>query len=135
MAFAVIYPNAQFRLYFIIPFKAKWMGIVDAVWMAFMFIVSNWAGRVAIISSILNFLIFFFGTRNYRRISPKEIHRKQVYRQQMRQAQGVTKHKCAICGRTEKDGDNLQFRFCSKCEGNYEYCQDHLFTHQHIKRS
>ncbi|MCI9525316.1 MAG: rhomboid family intramembrane serine protease [Lachnospiraceae bacterium] len=135
MAFAVIYPNAQFRLYFIIPFKAKWMGIVDAVWMAFMFIVSNWAGRVAIISSILNFLIFFFYTRNYRRISPKEIHRKQVYRQQMRQAQGVTKHKCAICGRTEKDGDNLQFRFCSKCEGNYEYCQDHLFTHQHIKRS
>ena len=30
--------------------------------------------------------------------------------------------------------ENLQFRFCSKCEGNYEYCQDHLFTHQHIRR-
>ncbi len=135
MAFAVIYPNSEFRLYFIIPFKAKWMGIVDAVWMVFMFIVSNWAGRVAIIASVMNFLIFFFSTRNYRRISPHEIRRKQVYRQQMRQAQGIAKHKCAICGRTEKDGDNLQFRFCSKCEGNFEYCQDHLFTHQHIRRS
>jgi hypothetical protein len=43
------------------------------------------------------------------------------------------RHKCAICGRTEQDDDSLEFRFCSKCEGNYEYCQDHLFTHQHIK--
>ena len=38
-----------------------------------------------------------------------------------------------ICGRTEKDGDNLEFRFCSKCNGNYEYCQEHLFTHTHVK--
>ncbi len=42
-------------------------------------------------------------------------------------------HKCTICGRTELDDENLEFRYCSKCEGNHEYCQDHLFTHQHIK--
>lgn len=135
MAFAVIYPNVEFRLYFIIPIKAKWMGIVDAVWMSFMFLSSNAAGRTAILASLLNFLIFFFSTRNYKRVSPKEIHRKQVYRQQMRQAENITRHKCAICGRTERDGADLEFRFCSKCDGNYEYCQDHLFTHQHIRRS
>ena len=135
MDFAVIYPNVEFRLYFIIPIKAKWMGIVDAVWMAFMFISSNAAGRTAILASLLNFLIFFFSTRNYKRVSPKEMHRKQVYRQQMRQAENITRHKCAICGRTERDGADLEFRFCSKCDGNYEYCQDHLFTHQHIRRS
>ena len=57
-----------------------------------------------------------------------------------RSAAGYTKiypngarHKCAICGRTELDDDSLEFRYCSKCEGSYEYCQDHLFTHQHIK--
>ncbi len=135
MAFAVIYPNVEFRLYFIIPIKAKWMGIVDVVWMSFMFLSSNAAGRTAILASLLNFLIFFFSTRNYKRVSPKEIHRKQVYRQQMRQAENITRHKCAICGRTERDGADLEFRFCSKCDGNYEYCQDHLFTHQHIRRS
>ncbi len=135
MAFAVIYPNVEFRLYFIIPIKAKWMGIVDAVWMSFMFLSSNAAGRTAILASLLNFLIFFFSTRNYKRVSPKEIHRKQVYRQQMRQAENITRHKCAICGRTERDGADLEFRFCSKCDGNYEYCQEHLFTHQHIRRS
>lgn len=42
-------------------------------------------------------------------------------------------HKCTICGRTELDDDSLEFRYCSKCEGSHEYCQDHLFTHQHIK--
>lgn len=135
LLFAVLFPNVQFRLYFLIPIKAKWMGVIEAVWAAFSFLGGGLAQRVAILASLANFLIFYLCTRNYHRISPKEIHRKQVYRQQMRQPQGVTRHKCAICGRTEKDGDNLEFRFCSKCEGNYEYCQEHLFTHQHIKRS
>ena len=135
LTFAVLFPNAQFQLYFLIPVKAKWMGIIEAVWAVFSFIGGDISQRVAILASLANFLIFYLCTRNYHRVSPKEIHRKQVYRQQMRHAQSVTRHKCAICGRTEKDGDNLEFRFCSKCEGNYEYCQEHLFTHQHIKRS
>lgn len=135
LTFAVLFPNVQFQLYFLIPIRAKWMGLIEFIWAAFSFISGNLAERVAILASLANFLIFYLSTRNYNRVSPKEIHRKQVYRQQMRQPQGVTRHKCAICGRTEKDGDNLEFRFCSKCEGNYEYCQDHLFTHQHIKRS
>ena len=41
------------------------------------------------------------------------------------------RHRCAICGRTEKDDDSLEFRFCSKCNGSYEYCSDHLYTHEH----
>lgn len=43
------------------------------------------------------------------------------------------RHRCAICGRTELTNPELEFRFCSKCEGSYEYCQDHLFTHIHVK--
>ena len=41
------------------------------------------------------------------------------------------RHRCAICGRTELDNPNLEFRYCTKCHGYYEYCQDHLFTHTH----
>lgn len=44
---------------------------------------------------------------------------------------GDAMHRCCICGRTEKDAPDLEFRYCSKCNGNYEYCQDHLFTHEH----
>lgn len=43
------------------------------------------------------------------------------------------RHRCTVCGRTELDDERLEFRFCSKCEGSHEYCQDHLFTHQHIR--
>ena len=47
--------------------------------------------------------------------------------------QTVTRHKCAICGRTDESNPELEFRFCSKCNGNYEYCNDHLFTHKHVE--
>lgn len=138
LAFALSYPDEQILLYFIIPVKMKWMAIVYGVFIIYDFVTVGWGGRVAIFASILNFLIFFFMTRDYRRISPKEIHRKQNFRRQMnpkKSANGpVSKHKCAICGRTELDDPTLEFRFCSKCDGNYEYCQEHLFTHKHVKR-
>lgn len=47
---------------------------------------------------------------------------------------GVSVHKCAVCGRTENDDPNLEFRFCSKCNGNYEYCSEHLYTHTHVSK-
>lgn len=134
LAFAVAYPNMQVLLYFIIPIKVKWMGILYAVFIGYSFFKSSWPARVAIIASLLNFLVFFFGTRNFKRVAPKEIKRRQQFKQETKKAQGLTKHKCAVCGRTEKDGDDLEFRFCSKCDGNYEYCQDHLFTHEHVRR-
>ncbi|HOO29309.1 MAG TPA: hypothetical protein PLU43_12660, partial [Lachnospiraceae bacterium] len=110
-----------------------WLAYVDVVLLAFTFITNGWSDRIAIIASLLNFILFFLGTRNYRRVSPKEMHRRHSYKQEVHHADGITKHKCAVCGRTELDGDDLEFRFCSKCNGNYEYCQDHLFTHEHIR--
>lgn len=137
LAFAVCFPDMQILLWFIIPVKMKWMAYVYAALTIYDFVTAGAAGRIAIVAALLNFLIFYFSTRNYQRVSPKEIHRKRVFKAQMRDAQrtsGVTKHKCAICGRTEEDDPTLEFRFCSKCDGNYEYCQDHLFTHEHVKR-
>ena len=34
--------------------------------------------------------------------------------------------------RTDKDFPDLEFRYCSKCDGAYEYCSEHLYTHKHI---
>lgn len=135
LAFATFFPNMQVLLYFVIPVKIKWLAWIYVIYLGFSFVNVGFVERYIILISLLNFIIFFFNTRNYRRVSPKEIHRKRAYRQQTAQTPNTTKHKCAICGRTEKDGDDLVFRFCSKCEGNYEYCQDHLFTHEHRKKS
>lgn len=138
LAFAVSYPNMEVLLYFLIPVKMKYMGILYGVFLVYEFIQSSWVGRVAIFVSLLNFVIFFLSTRNFRRISPKEIHRKQKFARAARPTQnagpgGAPRHRCAVCGRTELDDPRLEFRYCSKCDGDYEYCQDHLFTHQHIK--
>lgn len=138
LAFAVSYPNMQVMLYFFIPIKMKWMGILYGFFIVYSFVKSSWVGKVAIIASLLNFIVFFLMTRDYRRVSPKEIRRKQDFKRQMNTAKPGNDrqpmHKCAVCGRTELDGDDLEFRYCSKCDGNYEYCQDHLFTHQHVHK-
>lgn len=134
LAFSVTYGNTQVWLMGLIPLKMKWLGILDGIYIIRAMVVSGWSTRVAIICSLMNFIIFFIATRNMNRYNPREIRRKQNYKKAVHKSQiNVTKHKCAICGRTEKDGEHLEFRFCSKCNGNYEYCQDHLFTHTHVK--
>ncbi|MCI2048213.1 MAG: hypothetical protein LKJ76_00655 [Lachnospiraceae bacterium] len=47
---------------------------------------------------------------------------------------GGALHRCAVCGRTDITNPELDFRYCTKCEGDYEYCSDHLFTHIHVKK-
>lgn len=149
LAFAAVYPNIQVLLFFVIPVRMKWLGIIDAVLLGYTFIASGPAVKFAVVMSMLNFIVFFLGTRNYNRINPKQVHRRNQFRRATSAARsssasfsgfnkasgpsGITKHKCAICGRTEKDSESLEFRFCSKCNGNYEYCSDHLFTHEHVK--
>ena len=139
LAFALSYPEMQVMLYFIIPVKMKWMGVLYGVLIGYSFLRSAWPGRVAIIASLLNFIIFFLSTRNAGRISPKQIRRRTEFRQSVRSARPDNpkgaRHKCAVCGRTELDDPTLEFRYCSKCDGAYEYCNDHLFTHQHVKKS
>lgn len=136
LAFAAIYPNMEVMLYFILPIKMKWMALVYVVLAGYDFINGGIGIRVAICASLLNFVIFFLSTRNFKRFGPREQARKAKFKKQSRPHMTYTNgahHRCAVCGRTELDDPCLEFRFCSKCNGNYEYCQDHLFTHEHVK--
>ncbi len=141
LAYAATFPDAQVLLMFVIPVKMKWMGIAYSVLLAVEMIQGTGYGvydifyRFAIAASLLNFVIFVLISRRKLHISPAQMRRRQQFKAQTKANKnpGITKHKCAICGRTEKDDPDLEFRFCSKCNGNYEYCQYHLFTHEHIK--
>lgn len=136
-ACAAIMPNMELWLYGILPVKFKWLAILDAVLIAMDFFKGGLVTKVAIVASLLNFFIFFLFNRNMQPYRPKEVARKKKFKKEMQrpvnQYEGGAKHKCAVCGRTEIDDPNLEFRYCSKCNGNYEYCQDHLFTHTHVK--
>ncbi len=157
-AFAAMFPNEKFYIMMIIPVKVKWLAWIDAVFFGYTILrpflppdpklAAVWdiyyapiyrAAALEAFVSLLNFLIFFFATRNRSRYSPQAIKRRRTYkkevnagRKEMHYENGA-KHKCAVCGRTELDDETLEFRYCSKCNGNYEYCQDHLFTHEHVK--
>ena len=165
LVFAALYPDMHVMLYFIIPIKIKWLAILYAVLM----VVDVFSARalpiiiirgVILFVSLLNFIIFFFGSKDFSRYSYKERKRKADFFNSVKEGQRaaanrssgqshysqfsrtgdnssrnggvkISKHKCAICGRTELDNPDLEFRFCSKCNGNYEYCNEHLFSHKH----
>ncbi len=134
LAFAATFPEVQVLLMFIIPVKVKWLGILYGLVLVYDFLFAgSLVTRIAIASSLLSFVIFFFTSRSHIHMSPKQMKRRAEFKQDIRRNSRVTKHKCAICGQTEDDDPSLEFRFCSKCNGNYEYCQQHLFTHTHVQ--
>lgn len=158
-AFAAMFPDMQVLFMWILPIKMKWLAWIDGIYFAVTIaagffsdhlpieviyrlyefgIIANKAYAVMALVSLLNFLIYAATFRSVKRMTPKEIYRRKSYEQKVAHAQAPKmgpRHKCAICGRTEKDDPDLEFRYCSRCDGNYEYCQDHLFTHEHVKKS
>lgn len=136
LGFAMTFPEARVLLMFIVPIKVKWLGIAYGVLLLWSMISSDIIGKIVIAASLLNFVVFFLMTRSgIRRMSPREVKRRHDFNKEIRKARpmSVAKHKCAVCGKNSEDNPDAEFRFCSKCNGNYEYCQDHLFTHTHVQ--
>ncbi len=135
MGYAVTFPNMRVLLFFMIPLKVKVLGIIDVLLLVYMFATSPMPGiKFAIGAALINIAIFLLTSKVA--IDPKQIIRKQEFKREVKQAvkmQAPTRHKCTVCGRTDETNPELEFRYCSKCNGNYEYCSDHLFTHEHIK--
>ena len=148
LAYAATFPDYEVLLFFILPIKVKFLGIIYGAMLVYQFIVGygtssalvyyNLGIRFVITASLLNFVVFFFTSRRKVRRGPIQITRQQAAKQQSfrheaKKSGSITRHKCAVCGRTDETNPELEFRFCSKCNGNYEYCQDHLFTHTHVQ--
>lgn len=135
LGFAATFPEHSVLLMFIIPIKVKWLGVIYGVMLFISFLQGSIYSKFVIAASLMNFIVFFFTSRNMMHLNPKQIRRRQEFKRDVKRgSSGITKHKCAICGRTEVDSPDMQFRFCSKCDGNYEYCEEHLYTHTHVKR-
>jgi len=66
-AFAILYPDFELLLFFILPIKVKWLAIIDAAFFAWSLIVSRWPERIALLVSLVN-IALFFGPDLYNRI-------------------------------------------------------------------
>ena len=139
LAYAMLYPDAYVYLFFIIPIRIKWLAWLDLLYFAVGVFSSigygDWAGALAPVVALLNFFIFFAPYFSHkarvirRQNSRQTVNFKKAVREQRRE-KGYN-HKCEVCGRTDTDYPDLQFRYCSKCEGYHCYCQDHIYNHQH----
>lgn len=59
LAFAVLFPDFEVQLFFFIPVRMKWLAIIDAAVLVFSLIFSSFTVKIAVIASILNFILFF----------------------------------------------------------------------------
>lgn len=139
MAYALTYPDAMVRIYFILPIKMKWLAILEAVLYALSVVryaaAGLWGMALMPVVAMLNLFIFFSpdlsrgADRFQARHRSEAVQFRKAVKEQKRQ-RGYN-HKCEVCGRTDADFPDLQFRYCSKCTGYHCFCEEHIFNHVH----
>ena len=140
LAFACLFPNTQVLLFFILPIKMKWLAIADVALVGYDIITyavqGAWYGVIQPLIALLNFAVFIYPEVHYlaerRRYQhrPQTVNFKKAVKTEQKEKGYI--HKCAVCGRTDTDYPNLDFRYCSKCAGYHCFCSDHIFTHVHF---
>ena len=157
LAFATVMPENRVYLFMIIPLKMKYLAwfyfamlALDMVRFAVLggFPVGLYYALLMLVP-LLNYFLFF--GKDVRNVLPT-VHSSPVQQFRFRQATKKQKpnpnwaagysspsgakpyhHKCTVCGRTDTDYPDLEFRYCSRCKGYYCYCQDHINNHAHIE--
>lgn len=163
LAYATLYPDAHFLLFFIIPVKAWIFALFDLVLTFGEFAMLTAAGLFPYslfpFVAIANYLLFFgkdvanvipvtwranarrlFLKTKQRAASPKSQRPKTVpfpgagsYEASVASVKAPYTHRCTVCGRTDVSNPDLEFRYCSRCSGYHCYCQDHISNHTHIQ--
>jgi membrane associated rhomboid family serine protease len=135
LAFARLAPEMRILLFFIIPVKIKWLAWAAWAFLAYEFIMmSGWIERMFILAPLVAFILFFgHDIIASIRVNRKVVSNRRMFDRKKSDAKIVRGyfHKCEICGLTEIDAPDMDFRYCSKSEGNYEYCENHLKDHYH----
>lgn len=159
LAYATLYPNAQFLFLFIIPVKAWIFALVDLAIMIYQIVLLTSVGLFPYslfpFVALLNYFLFFgkdvvnvfpmSWRANFSRLFKKK--RKYTpgpaktipfpsagsYQATVSRPKAPYNHRCTVCGRTDISDPELEFRYCSRCNGYYCYCEDHISSHSHIQ--
>jgi len=129
LAFARLYPDFTLMIFFVLPVKIRWLALIAWSLLALNLLTGNWMTRLMILAAILNYLVFFGRDIWYQL---KHGHRRMKFRAKTVRGTNRIVHECKICGLKSSDAPGMQFRYCSKCGGDYCYCPDHFGSHEHI---
>ena len=135
-SFAAMFPDMQVLLFFIIPIKMKWLALVDAAFFIMSVVTTRFPVNLLPVVAVLNFFVFCGGTLLHalpRRPTANTVNfRRESAKIRREQRDKLYTHKCAVCGRTDAEYPNLEFRYCSRCAGYHCFCQDHINNHIHF---
>ena len=154
LAYATMYPDAQFLFLFIIPVKARIFALLDLLLMVFGLVMYPFPYNLFSVIALANYFLFFGkdmvnvfpmswrlnARRLFRKAPAKQQKAKTIpfpnagsYQATVAKPQAPYTHKCTICGRTDVSDPELEFRYCSRCKGYHCYCQDHISNHSHVE--
>ena len=163
LSYATMYPESNFLLFYIIPVKAWIFAILDLVLVLNGLIVYPFPENLFSVISLANYFLFFgkdvlnviplSWRMNARRLfrrkkassgstgSSEAQPRPRVvpfpsagsHQATVATVKAPYTHKCTVCGRTDVSHPDLEFRYCSRCNGYHCYCQDHISSHTHIE--
>ncbi len=153
LAYATLYPDAQFLLFFIIPVRAWIFALLDLVLVIYGLIFYSFPDNLFSVISLANYFLFFgkdvlnvipmSWRANARRLvtrqkkgpaKPKVVPFPSAgsYEATTAHAKAPYTHRCTVCGRTDVSNPELEFRYCSRCKGYHCYCEDHINNHTHV---
>ena len=155
LSYATMFPDAQFLFFFIIPIKARIFALFDLFLVIYAVLVYPFPSNVFAVISLANYFLFFgrdvlnviptswliklqrLGKKKgytYKQDRPKVVPFPQSgARETVARAQEKYTHKCTVCGRTDVSNPELEFRYCSRCNGYHCYCEDHINNHDHVE--
>ena len=123
-SFATYYPDQRVLFMYIIPIKIKWLAVANAAYFVYEIFALRFPLNLLPVVATLNYLLFcgdmLFGSVHFRR--PGQIRKtvnfkREAQRIRREQQNAPYRYKCAVCGRTDADHPELEFRYCSRCAG------------------
>ncbi len=153
LAYATLFPDAHFLLFFIIPIKAWVFALIDLLSVLMGLITNPFPYNLFSVISLANYFLFFgkdvlnvipiswrANARRLVRRQPKQQKKAKIiefdagsYEASKATPKAPYTHRCTVCGRTDVSNPELEFRYCSRCKGYYCYCEDHISNHSHIQ--
>ena len=157
LSYATLYPNAHFLLFFIIPVRAWIFAVVDlalTVWEIYSlsYPVFLFPHNLFPLVAIGNYLLFFgkdvtnllplswrvnagrlFKKKPAKKTGTSPVPSAGSYQATTASPTAPYTHRCTVCGRTDVSNPELEFRYCSRCQGYHCYCEDHISNHAHIE--
>ena len=146
LIFAVTNPDSQFLIFFVVPVKAWFLSILYLVLLVIdMCNMSDlFPHNLFPLIGIANFLLF--AGKDVLNLLPEPIRPSGHRRPRQQRPTGTISfdkgkekgkptylHRCAVCGRTDVTDPQLEFRYCSRCNGYFCYCEDHINNHAHVE--